>query len=110
MINEYHFKTNLVSPLQDIALSIPKPFVQIDKLYDSVFSHVVGKFLSFLPAQRTSFRQQTHCLDVNLQELHVRKPLCKCYFLSSPRINDDDAQGYNRCHFHFPGRNDSIIN
>jgi hypothetical protein len=52
--------SHLVSPFEDVALSIPEPLVQINKLGDSVFADVVGKRLRLLPGEWTSFGQQAH--------------------------------------------------
>jgi hypothetical protein len=51
---------HLVSPLKDVALSIPEPLVQIDELGDAVFADVVGKCFCLLPGEWTSFGQQAH--------------------------------------------------
>lgn len=54
------FLPHLITPFQDVPLSVLEPVVHADELLDPLFPHVVGQFLGLLPCQRTSLAEQTH--------------------------------------------------
>lgn len=54
------FTIYLVTPFEDVSLPVSESLVQVNKLYNSMFAHVIRQLLRLFPAQRTSFRKQTH--------------------------------------------------
>jgi len=51
VVNHVEFWLNvyLITPLENISLSIPESFVKVNKLNNSMFAHMIGQFLRLFP-------------------------------------------------------------